>query len=411
MKNLARTRGIMAVRNESPETVFLELRASVEQFKASHTSELANMRRGMDDMAAQLAAFQIGGAGDQLNNSAHGLGNSGVEHSALASFARTGAIDVENLLGGLPHNVASSVRASMTSQSDPNGGYFVMPAVSDGITQRLYDVSPMRRLSRYEVITAGDSFEEVDDRDESEAVWVGEEEARPATATPTLGKWSVPLHEIYALQPITQRLLDDSGRDLGAWIAGKISDKFARSEGTAYTNGDGIRKPRGYMTYDKSELGDLTRPRGQLQFIKSGNASGFDSTNPADVLRSMIWKLRAPYRAGACWQMNSETVSFVDKMKNDTGDYIWRDSMTAGAPPSLLGYPVEINEDMPNVAADAFPIAFGNFRLGYCIVDRPGIKLLRDPYTNKPNVNFYAYRRTGGGLALDDCIKLLKIAD
>lgn len=292
--------------------------------------------------------------------------------------------------------------------SDPDGGYTVLPVMSESLTTRLHDLSPLRRLARVETITVGDAFEEIDDRDESDATWVGERSARPATDTPQIGKWRIPVHEIYSLQPVTQRLLDDSSRNLGAWIEGKITDKFARAEGTAFATGDGLAKPRGFLDYTAVLTADATRTRGTLQYVKTGNASAFPSTNAGDVLRNLMWSLRGPYRVGAVWQMNSATASTIDKFKDGMGNYIWRDGMTAGAPPSLLGYPVEINEDMPDLGANAFPIAFGNFKLGYCIVEKAGVKMLRDPFTDKPNVLFYGYRRVGGGLANDDAIKLLK---
>lgn len=268
----------------------------------------------------------------------------------------------------------------------------------------------MRRLARVETVTQGDAFEEPDDRDETGATWSGEADGRPTTGTPKLGKIRIELNEIYANPTATQRLLDDADRDLGMWLESKISDKFGRSEGAAFVNGDGLAKPRGFLTYPMVTAADSARPAGKLQYVPSGAASSFPASSPADVLKNLLWTLRAPYRAGAVWLMNSATASTIDKFKDGQGNYIWRDAIAAGTPPTLLGYPVEFDEGMPDIGANACPIAFGNFKLGYCIVDRPGIKLLRDPYTNKPNVNFYAYKRVGGGLTNDDAIKVLKIA-
>lgn len=335
-----------------------------------------------------FAGGGIGGSGKHQDHAA--------EYKALTKFIREKG-DVSEF-------------KSLNVSGNPDGGYFVSPVFSDGMTTRLYDLSPMRRLCRVETIEAGDAFEEIDDRDEADATWVGEKQSRPKTATPDVGKWTVPVREIYSLQPVTQRLLDDTSRDLGSWIVTKITDKFSRSEGTAFATGFGQLTPRGFLTYPQVMDGDFQRDRGALQYVKTGDANGFPASNPADVLRTLMWTLRAPYRAGAVWQMNSNTASAIDKFKNAQGDYIWRDGQTSGAPPSLLGYPVEMNEDMPDLAAGNCPIAFGNFKLGYCIVDKKGVKLLNDPYTDKPNVLFYAYRRVGGGLANDDAIKLLKVA-
>jgi HK97 family phage major capsid protein len=274
------------------------------------------------------------------------------------------------------------------------------------MTKKLFDATPMRQLARVETITTGDAWEEPIDASDVEAVWVGESKARPATETPDLKMFRVPVPEIYALQPVTQRLLDDSGFDLGGWLESKITDKFGRSEGAAFVSGNGDGKPRGFLDYDSVATADATRDWGKLQFIKSGDAA----LVTADGLRDLTWGLRAPYRAGATFLMNSNTANSVDKLKNENGDYIWRSSMTAGAPNSLLGYPVEFDETMPDIGANQFPIAFGNFKLAYVIVDKAGIRFLRDPFTDKPRVQFYAYRRVGGGLANSEALKLHKIA-
>jgi HK97 family phage major capsid protein len=316
------------------------------------------------------------------------------EHKALDKFIRTGD---------------ESEIKSMSVGSDPDGGYTVMPVMSDSMTTRLFDQSPMRKICRVETITAGDAFEELDDRDEPDATRVGETESRPATETPQLGKWRIPVEEIYALQPVTQRLLDDTSRDLGGWIEGKVTDKFGRSEGTAFISGDGVKKPRGLLNYTAVTTADATRTAGQIQYVKTGGASGFAASNQADALKTLMWTLRTPYRTGAVWMMNSSTAAAVDKFKESTTNaYIWRNGMQLGEPAALLGYPVVINEDMPDLGSNTFPIAFGNFKLAYCIVEKRGIKWLRDPFTNKPNVLHYAYKRVGGGLANDDAVKLLK---
>lgn len=356
--------------------------AAVKEMKSKLAAEVSER----EALEAKINLMGLGGSSEKSNHSA--------EFKALDKLIRTGDhAEFKNLSVG----------------SDPDGGYLVTPAFSTIMTTRLYDLSPMRRLSRAETITAGDAFEEIDDRDEADATWVAEQQSRPPTDSAQVGKWRVSVNEIYSLQQVTQRLLDDTSFDLGSWVIDKATNKFSRSEGTAFATGDGMLKPRGFLTYPTVLLGDFQRARGEIQYVKSGNSTGFAASNPADVLRTLMWSLRAPYRNGAVWQMNSNTASAIDKFKNAQGDYIWRDGQTAGAPASLLGYPVEMNEDMPDVAAGNCPIAFGNFKLGYCIVDKKGVKLLQDPYTSKPNVLFYAYRRVGGGLTNDDAIKLLKV--
>jgi len=309
---------------------------------------------------------------------------------ALATMIRTG--DEAALKG-------------MSVGSDPDGGYVVIPARSQGMTQKIFDGSPIRRLARVETITTGDAWEEPIDADDIGAEWVGESQARPVTDTAQLGLLRVPVHETYALQPVTQRLIDDASIDVGAWVEAKISDKFARQEGTAFTLGDGIAKPRGFLTYDTATTRDATRAWGTIQHIMSGAATAIT----ADALRDVVWGLRAPYRMGSAWLMNSNTANSIDKLKDGNGDYIWRDSSAAGGPPSLLGYPVEFSEDMPDIAAGSLALGLANWKRAYVIADKLGIRVLRDPFSSKPKVLIYAYKRVGGGLANSEAIKLMKI--
>lgn len=365
--------------------MYTETKAAIEsmmgafdQFKASQTERL-------NQLESKMARIPLG-----PGRTTQPQGDGAAEYRALGKFVRTDD---------------DSEFKSLSVSSDPDGGYLVHPVLSAQMTKRLFDLTPMRRLARTVTIGAGGSFEEPVDTDESGAEWVGETTSRPATPTPQVGKLDVPVNEIYALQPVTQRLLDDAVIDVGMWIEQKIADKFARSEGTATVTGDGVAKPKGFLSYPTAATPDLARPWATLQHIKSGSAAAVT----ADSLRDLVWSLRAPYRQGASWLMNSATANMIDKLKDGNGDYLWRSGMTAGAPPSLLGYPVEFSEDMPDVAAGGYPIAFGNWQLGYLIVDKPGVKYLRDPFTSKPNVLFYAYRRTGGQVANFDAIKLLKI--
>jgi HK97 family phage major capsid protein len=293
-----------------------------------------------------------------------------------------------------------------TVGNDPAAGYLVMPERSRIIMKRLYDDVPMRRLARVITLTSGDSWEEPVDPNEVGAEWVGETESRSETASGDVGVHNYPLCEIFALQKVSQKLLDTSDYDIAAWIDDRIGGKFARSEDLAFVSGDGIRKPRGFLTRDTSALGDATRPWGTLQHVISGAATSV----MADSLRDVYWSLKAAHRTNATWLMSSATANSIDKLKDGNGDYLWRNGMTAGAPPSLLGREVAFDENMPEVDAGTFPIAFGDFKAGYTIVDKAGLRPLRDPYSAKPWLLFYTYKRTGGDMSNSDAIKLLKIA-
>ncbi|MBY3268650.1 phage major capsid protein [Rhizobium laguerreae] len=324
-----------------------------------------------------------------------------VETKAVRSFLKSG-----NRNFSAEHYLNGDELKTMTVGSDPDGGYTVFPVLSANITKRLFDQSPMRRLSDVQTISEGDSWEEPIDLDDVGATWVEETEARPETSSPQVGMLRIPVHEIYAMPKVSQRMIDDSSWQIGNWLEGKVADKFGRTEGYAALLGNGVKKPRGMLTYPTALESDLARPWGTIQYVKSGDAAAITP----DSLKGVVWALRAPYRLGASWLMNSNTAGTIDKFKNVNGDYIWRDGLTAGAQPSLLGYPVEIDENMPDIGANSLPIAFGNIKKAYVIVDKAGYKLLQDPYTQKPFVLFYMYRRTGGALRNSEAVKFLRIS-
>jgi HK97 family phage major capsid protein len=220
----------------------------------------------------------------------------------------------------------------------------------------------------------------------------------------------IPAREIYANPAITQNLLDDSSIDLGAWIVDKVANRFARMEGAAFVDGDGVAKPRGYLSYPTASTGDSARPWGTLQYVPTGAAAAFASSNPGDALIDLVYSLKANFRPNAVWQMNRKTASIVRKFKDGQGNYLWSESIVAGQPSLLLGHPVDFNEEMPDLGANEFPVAFGDFGSGYTVVDRIGLRVLRDPYTAKPYVHFYTYKRVGGDVNNFEAIKLLKCA-
>jgi HK97 family phage major capsid protein len=199
------------------------------------------------------------------------------------------------------------------------------------------------------------------------------------------------------------------------WLAGEIAQQFAVAEGAAFTTGDGTTKPKGFLSYTNANTVDGTRAFGQIQYVPTGAAADFAATTPADALFDLVYSLKAQHRAGACFQMSKMMLNKIRKFKTSTNEYLWTEN-TAGdggldgaVPGRLLGYPVFENEDMASaVGAGALVIAFGNFKNGYTIVDRTDLNILRDPYTDKPYVNFYTTKRTGGMLTDSEAIKILK---
>ncbi|MER9396722.1 phage major capsid protein [Mesorhizobium sp. M0615] len=353
----------------------------------------------MDDILAQLqVAMQRSpnGLGTKMRDGKASAPEIEAEYKAFGAFIKSGS-DIE-------------IKALSTDEG-PAGGYITGTNMAATINQKTFDQSPIRRLSRIITIDNGDLWEEPLDVSDLGAEWVGERETRPDTGDSELGSLSIPLHEVYAKQSVTQKLLDLSFVNIGSWVEGKISDKFGRTEGLAYVAGNGVKKPRGFMDYAATSVAtsDATRAWGVLQNVISGSAATVaDASGQANGIKDLYWALRAPYRTNATWLMSSATANGLDKLKDSTGDYIWRAGMTAGAPPSLLGRPVEFDENMPAPGAGTYPIAFGDFKKAYTVLDWQSIKTLRDPYSDKPNVIFYVYKRTGGDVSNFEAIKLLK---
>lgn len=303
---------------------------------------------------------------------------------------------------------------AMSVGSDPDGGYVVHDMISTGMTRVMAEISPIYRLARKIPMTTGGGFEEPIDRESAEAQWVGETTSRPDTDTPQLGAFRVDLHEIYAMPKATQKLLDVASINPLTWLTAKVGDAFAVKEGTAFHTGDGIAKPRGILTYPTLTTTDASRAWGTFQHIATGASGAFPTSsttvNPADVLVDVTMALKPQYRAGAAWLMNRLTAGAVRKLKDAEGRHVWVDSLVLGQPAMLLGYPVEIDEEMPDIAANSLSIAFGNVEKTYTIIEQPGTKFLTDPYTDKPNVRLYAYRRVGGGVNNTEALKFLKFA-
>jgi len=288
-------------------------------------------------------------------------------------------------------------------------GVFVSPDKSGRMVKRIYETSPMRQIC--DVRTIGtDALEGIIDNDQAETGWVGEMDDRPDTANAELGVYRIPVHEIYAQPKITQKLLDDTEFDVMGWHGDKVADKFARTENAAFINGNGSKKPRGFLDYTKSLLVDGTRADKAFQYIKSGHASAFAASAPSDRLIDLVYSLKAAYRTGAVFLMQRATVAAIRKFKGSTGDYLWAPGLQPGQPQTLLSFPIFEAEDMPAVGANLFPIAFGNFAEGYQIVDRVGLSILRDPFTTKGFVKFYTRKRVGGGAVNFEAVKFLKFS-
>jgi HK97 family phage major capsid protein len=296
---------------------------------------------------------------------------------------------------------------SITGTSPADGGFAIPRVIDAMIASELKSISPIRAIAQV-VQTGTAGYRKLVATGGVASGWVSETAPRPETGTPQFAEIAPPAGDLYANPAASQAMLDDVGFDLESWLATEIAMEFGRAEGSAFVRGSGVNRPAGFLTAPTGTAVDGTRAFGQLQYIGSGNATGLGSAVDAKLI-DLIHALKSGYRQGACFVMNSATLARVRKLKTADGAFLWQPGMVEGQPDRLLGYPVIEVEDMPDVAANAFPIAFGNFRAGYLIAEYGPTKVLRDPFTNKPFVHFYATRRIGGQVLDSSAIKLLKI--
>lgn len=290
--------------------------------------------------------------------------------------------------------------------SDADGGYVAPPELDRMIESRLRQVSPMRAIATVRT-TGANVFKKPISLTAAGTGWVAETGTRAQTASPTLALMEFPTPELYANLAATQTLLDDSFVNLEEWIAGEVEEAFAGQERAAFVSGDGNDRPRGFLDYDKVAEG--SHVWGKIGYVATGVDGAFAASDPVDKVIDLIYTPKAQFRPAARFVMNRKTVSAVRKLKDGDGHYVWEPNDAGGA--TLLGYPVTELEDMPDIATDSFSIAFGDFARGYLIVDRAGVRVLRDPYSAKPYVLFYVTKRVGGGVQNFDAIKALKFGD
>ena len=330
----------------------------------------------------------------QLASAAH---TDAPHQKAFAAYLRSGDDDA---LRGLVFE-----EKSLSTAVNSDGGFLMDPQTSAQIQSVLRSTASIRSIANVVQVEAT-SYDVLIDHTEAGAGWATEAATVGDTATPQLDRISIPLYELNALPKASQRLLDDAAFDVEGWLAGRISEKFSRAEAAAFVGGDGLDKPQGFLNHPKVDQGSWAW--GSLGYVPTGVSGGFDASG--DTIIDLVYSLGAQYRANATFVMNSKTAGAVRKMKDNDGRHLWSDGLAAGEPARLLGYPVLIAEDMPDVAAGAYAMAFGDFQAGYTIAERPDLRVLRDPFSAKPHVLFYATKRVGGDVSDFAAIKLLKCA-
>lgn len=398
-----------------PAKAFAGLNAAFEEFKAANdarlktieakgaadplttekvekiNSAMTEMQASIDEVNKRIAAARLGGGG----------GSDTPERQAYAAafepWFRAGA-------GSASELKALAVKAQLTRQSDPDGGMVVTPEIEQAIDRVLGTASAMRQLATVRQ-TGAASYKKRVGVGGATSGWVGENETRSETSTPRLAGLEFPAHTLYANPEATEEMLEDADFDIAAWLADEVEIEFAEQEGEALITGDGVKKPKGVFAYDT--VADASWEWGKLGFIVSGHATTIPN---GDCLIDMTTSLKQGFRANASWLANRTTEGAVRKLKDGENNYLWRPGLEAGKPATLLGYPIVTDDNVADVGAGAFPLAFGDFRRGYLILDRRGIRVLRNPYKEPGFVQFYTTKRVGGGVQHFQAIKLLKVS-
>ena len=346
-------------------------------------------KRVLDGLALKRARPALGGGEASPEAAEH--------KAAFSAYMRRGDESALRALEGKAMSIGSAA----------DGGYLVPPETDTEIGRRLSAASPIRALATVRQVS-GAVLKKPFATSGMACGWVAETAARPQTNAAQLAELSFPTMELYAMPAATAALLDDAAVDVESWIASEVDIVFGEQEGTAFVSGDGVNKPKGFLSY--TNVADSGWSWGNIGYIATGTAGAFKASGPSDTLIDTVYALKAGHRQNASFVMNRKTQAAIRKFKDADGNYLWRPPATPGQPASLMGFAIAEAEDMPDVAADSFSIAFGDFRAGYLVVDRTGVRVLRDPYSAKPYVLFYTTKRVGGGVQNFEAIKLVKFA-
>ncbi len=366
------------------------LKEKVERISAD-MSRIEAIKSQLETLETEVARGQLpGGTGDGQISVAER------EHSeGFMQFMRHGVKDGLRDL---------EVKAELSTLSDPDAGFLMPPAIEGAIDKVAGTISAMRSICSTMTI-GGDSYEKLVSQGGATYEWVAEKQSRSTTSTPTLAEIAINVKEISAKPRATQKSLDDVRIDLAAWLVSEVSESFDDGEGDSFISGNGVEKPKGINSYSK--VANASYAWGKIGFITSGDAS---LLNDFDAMIDLQDALKGKYQQGANFLMNTGTKTTIRKLKDGEGNYLLQPGIQQGEPPNILGKPFVIDDNMPDIGAGLFPVAYGNFKRAYLILDRFGIRVLRDPYSAKPYVEFYITKRVGGGITMFEALKMLKIS-
>lgn len=380
-----------------------QLQQAFATFKEEHTRQLTELKAGIND---PLQAGKVEKINEHIADLQAAIDTTNTKMAAMEMGAAGGARpvkDKEYSDAFQAHMRKGDVQAALNKGAAEDGGYTSPVEWDRTITDKLVIVSPMRALCTVQKV-GGTGYKKLVNKRGTTSGWVGEEDTRPETDTSKLAEQGYSWGEIYANPSATQQMLDDSEIDIEGWLSSEVDVEFAYQEGKAFVSGDGTKKPRGLLTYAAG--GTALHPLGGIEVVASGAAGAVTG----DAILNLIYALPETFTGNAKFGMNRNTMLAIRKLKDSDGNYLWQPSLQAGQPSTLGGYAIADIPDMPGVAANALSIAFGDFKRAYKILDRVGVRVLRDPYTKKPYVMFYTTKRVGGGLENPECMKFMRIA-
>lgn len=405
---------------------FEAINRAFEEFKSKNDAAIAETKKGFSDVVRAEEVKRISDAMSEMQKAydaeivalKRAARPAGQEEKSAEQVEYKAAFDRWFRKGESRDFTENDLRVlerkALSVGSDPDGGFTVLPEIDQAIDATIKIVSPFRSLATVRSIGTA-SYKRFVNLHGTTSGWVGESEARTSTTTPTLKEVEIPVMEIYASPTATQSLLDDSFVNIESWLAEEVALEFAYQEGVAFISGSGLKKPTGILSQTiAADTANLAY--GSVGYYATGTSGAFTapSTSPitqgADCLHSVIYGLKPGYRPSASWIANRRTIAEVRKLKDGYANYLWQPGAVAGEPATLMGYPLVDMEDMPDIAANSYSMAFGDWRRSYTIVDRIGTRVLRDPYSSKPNVIFYTTKRVGGAVTMHEAYKLLKFA-
>ena len=384
--------------------MFSEFMTAFEEFKRTNEGRLKDLeKRGTTDTLSEQKLERLNAT---LDNAKSAMDRMSLERARPRLDGQRPAADDE-YKDAFSAYVKRGEEKALSIGSNPDGGYLVPVETETEILTRLRTISPIRGIAGVRQVSTS-LYKKPVALSGPAVGWVAETAARPQTASQTIDELSFPTAELYAMPAATSAFLDDAAVDVGQWIADEVNAAFAEQETTAFVSGDGINKPKGFLA--EPQVAESAWTWDNLGYLATGVSGAFPASDESDVLIDLVYALKAGYRQNASWVMNRKTQAAIRKLKDADGNYLWQPAITPGGKATLMGFELVEAEDMPDIGAGTTPIAFGDFRRGYLIVDRQGVNVLRDPYSAKPYVLFYTTKRVGGGVQDFDAIKLLKFA-